>query len=80
MNLRILNATARRFDQRLRDWITSFNSVGLEISDGEVMLVHLNDEVTDYINGVGSGAGSGEILDCGDRMTGGAIHNMGARV
>jgi hypothetical protein len=53
MQLRlIINDATRRLDQRLRDWITSFNSVGLELADDEVMLSHLNEEVTDYITSV----------------------------
>lgn len=57
MQLRlIINDATRRLDQRVRDWITSFNSVGLELADDEVMLSHLNEEVTDYIDtAVGGG-------------------------
>jgi len=50
MQLRlIINDATRLLDKTLRQWATAFNVMGVEIEEGEVMLSHLNEEVTDIL-------------------------------
>lgn len=50
MQLRlIINNASRLLDKTLRQWATAFNVMGVELEEGEVMLSHLNEEVTDIL-------------------------------
>lgn len=50
MKLRlIINDVARLLDKNLRQWATAFNTMGVELEEGEVMLSHLNEDVTDIL-------------------------------
>lgn len=52
------------FDKRVRDWVSVFNMVGFEVESTTTTIT----------------TGSGGIIDCGDRMTGNEVLDMGNRV
>lgn len=52
------------WDKKVRDWVTVFNKIGLDL------------EIEQGVENTGTDG----VFDCGDRMTGNEVHDMGNRI
>lgn len=80
----LITAADRRKKDLMRtvSTVTTDDSIVLKTNTGDDTVINKADFITVLeASGLGGGSsGSGEVIDCGDRMTGSAVFNCGTRV